>query len=183
MKTRVQRVAGMSAISLFVLIAVLETVSPRTFDETALAHVNATPTPTASAMPAPSFDQAAALAKLREQIKGRETEPSSAVFKNIQTPFIKSIPAGAVLAVMEIAYSRSLGITCTHCHVPDKWEADDNTHKQTARDMAAMMSKINGELLPGIKNLKSEKPTVNCTTCHRGETKPALNLPMTVKAQ
>jgi hypothetical protein len=23
--------------------------------------------------------------------------------------------------------------------------------------------------------LKSENPTVNCTTCHRGQTKPALN--------
>jgi hypothetical protein len=131
--------------------------------------------PTATATPAP-FDQAAALAKLREQIKGRENEPAPAVFKNIQTPFIKSIPAGRLLAVMEIAYSRSLGVTCTHCHVPDKWELDEKPEKQTAREMAAMLAKINGELLPGIKNLKSERPTINCTTCHRGETKPALNL-------
>lgn len=135
-------------------------------------HAQVVPTPAAS-----PFDQASAIAKLKEQIKGRESEPAPAVFKNIQTPFVKSIPAGRLLAVMEIAYSRSLGVTCTHCHTPDKWEADDKTQKQTARDMAAMMMKINGELLPAIKNLKSERPTINCTTCHRGETKPALNLP------
>ena len=39
-----------------------------------------------------------------------------------------------------------------------------------------MTATINNELLPKIQNLKSEKPTVNCTTCHRGSTKPALNL-------
>ena len=131
------------------------------------------PTPTPAV-----FDQAAAIAKLKEQIKGRENEPAPAVFKNIQTPFIKSIPAARLLAVMEIAYSRSLGVTCTHCHVPEKWESDEKPQKQIARDMAAMMAKINSpELLRGIKNLKSETPTINCTTCHRGETKPALNMP------
>ena len=140
----------------------------------AIAQAAPTPTPPPAAA---TSDQAAAIAKLKDQIKGRENELAPAVFKNIQTPFIKSIPAGRLLAVMEIAYSRSLGVTCTLCHTPDKWEADDKTQKQTAREMAAMMAKINGELLPSIKSLKSERPTINCTTCHRGETKPALNLP------
>jgi hypothetical protein len=133
----------------------------------------ATPTPA----PLAPFDQAAAIAKLKEQIKGREQEPAPVVFKNIQTPFIKSIPAARLLAVMEFGYARSLGVTCTHCHTPEKWEADDKPQKQIARDMAAMMARVNGELLKGIKNLKSETPTINCTTCHRGEVKPALNLP------
>ena len=133
------------------------------------------PTPTPAVAP---FDQSAALAKLKEQIKGKENEPATAVFKNIQTPFIKSLPAARLLAVMEIGYARSLGVTCTHCHTPDKWEADDIPQKQIARDMAAMMMRINSpELLRGIKNLKSATPTINCTTCHRGDTKPALNLP------
>ena len=48
---------------------------------------------------------------------------------------------------------------------------------QITRDMVAMSAKINGELLKGKKNLKSETPTVNCTTCHRGQIKPATNLP------
>jgi hypothetical protein len=125
-----------------------------------------------------TFNQAEAIAKLKEQIKGRENEPAPVIFKNIQTPFIKGIPAGRLLAVMEIAYARSLGVTCTHCHVPEKWESDEKPQKQVARDMAAMMAKINSpDLLRGIKNLKSATPTINCTTCHRGDTKPALNLP------
>jgi hypothetical protein len=140
-------------------------------------RIEAQAAPAATPIPA-AFDQAAALAKLKEQIKGREQEPSEKVFKNIQTPFIKSMNAGRVLAVMEIAYARSLGVTCTHCHTPDRWEAEDKPQKQIARDMAAMMAKINSpELLRGVKNLKSPTPTINCTTCHRGETKPALNLP------
>jgi hypothetical protein len=121
------------------------------------------------------FDQKAAIAKLREQIKGRENEPAPAVFKNIQT--MKNTPAGRLLSVMEMGFARSLGVDCTHCHVPDKWESEEKTQKQTARDMSAMVTRINKELLPGIKNLKTDTAIVNCTTCHRGEIKPALNLP------
>jgi Photosynthetic reaction centre cytochrome C subunit len=130
--------------------------------------------PTPATTPA-AFDQAAALAKLREQIKGREAEPAEKVFKNMQ--MLKQMPAGRLLAVMEMGYARSLGVNCTHCHVPDKWESEDKPQKQIARDMWAMMGTINSQLLKGIKNLKSESPTVNCTTCHRGQVKPALNLP------
>ncbi len=134
---------------------------------------------TVSAQAAPNheqvFDQKAALAKLREQIKGRENELAPAVFKNIQT--MKNTPAGRLLSIMEMGFSASLGVTCTHCHVPDKWEVEDKTQKQTARDMSAMVSTINRDLLKNIKNLKSPSPIVNCTTCHRGEVKPALNLP------
>lgn len=148
-----------------------------------LGLLNSTPTQFGStfaqAMPSPTpaaaFDQAAALAKLREQIKGKENEPAASVFKNIQ--MLKTAPAGRLLAIMEIGYSRSLGVNCTHCHVPDKWESEEKPQKQIARDMVAMMGRINGDLLKNIKNLKSENPTVNCTTCHRGEIKPALNLP------
>ena len=127
----------------------------------------ATPTPV-------PFDQAAAIASLREQIKGKENEPATSVFKNIQT--MKNTPAGRLLSVMEMGFSRSLGVDCTHCHVPGKWETEDKPQKQIARDMSNMVSTINRELLKNIKNLKSEAPIVNCTTCHRGEVKPALNL-------
>lgn len=136
------------------------------------AQTNVSPTPT----PAPEFNQADALAKLKEQIKGKEQEPAEKVFKNIQ--MLKTVPAGRLLAIMEFGYARSLGVNCTHCHTPEKWEAEDKNTKQITREMAAMVGKINGEMLKNIKNLKSETPTINCTTCHRGQTKPALNLPM-----
>ncbi len=120
------------------------------------------------------FDQAAALAKLREAIKGREKEPAETVFKNIQ--ILKGRPAAQVLAIMEFGYSRSLGVNCTYCHTPDKWESEDKTKKQITREMSAMSAKINGELLKGIKNI-NEKAVINCTTCHRGKTTPATDLP------
>lgn len=58
------------------------------------------------------FDQEAALAKLREQIKGKEREPAETVFKNIQ--IFKGRPAGQLLAIMQMGFSRSLGINCTY---------------------------------------------------------------------
>lgn len=131
----------------------------------------------ASPTPEPKFDQAAAIAGIRAAIKGREQEPASKVFKNVTTPMLKDAPAARLLAVMEFGYARSLGVSCSHCHVPDRWDAEDKTQKQTARDMAAMTARINTELLKGIKNLKSATPTVNCTTCHRGQIVPGLNLP------
>lgn len=127
------------------------------------------------------FDQAAALAKLREQIKGRETEPAEKVFKNIQ--MLKNVPAGRLLAIMEMGYARSLGVDCTHCHIADKWESEEKTTKQVTRDMAGMVRTINTDLLKNIKNLNSEQPVINCTTCHRGQVKPALNLPVPSPSQ
>ena len=35
-------------------------------------------------------------------------------------------------------------------------------------------------LLTKIAHLDSEHPTINCTTCHRGQKKPALNMPGTM---
>jgi hypothetical protein len=140
------------------------------------AQTNTLPTPTPTPVPSATveFNQAAALAKLKDQIKGKEKEPAETVFKNIQT--MKGVPAGRVLAIMEFGYARSLGVSCTYCHTPDKWEAEDKNPKQITREMSAMVKTINGDLLKNIKNL-SAAPTVNCTTCHRGEVKPALNLP------
>jgi hypothetical protein len=121
------------------------------------------------------FNQEQSLIELRRQIADQKEKPAEAVFKNIQ--WLKGIPAGRVLAIMEIAYSKSLGVDCTHCHVVDQWEKDDKPTKQITRDMAMMVRTINNEQLKKIKNLKSENPVINCTTCHRGQTKPALNLP------
>jgi hypothetical protein len=135
----------------------------------------AAPPPTTPRQIDVQFDQAAALAELRKSIAGKEQAPAETVFKNIQ--LLKGMPAARVLRIMELGYSRSLGVTCTHCHIPGAWEKDDKPTKQVARDMAAMVSAINTQHLKQIKNLKSEAPAVNCTTCHRGQTKPALNLP------
>ena len=121
------------------------------------------------------FDQAQALADLRKAISGQETKPAGEVFKNIQK--LKAMPAGRLLRVMELGYAKSLGVNCTHCHVAGQWEKEDKPTKQITREMFDMMAVINNEQLKKIKNLKSPDPVINCTTCHRGQTKPALNLP------
>jgi Photosynthetic reaction centre cytochrome C subunit len=122
-----------------------------------------------------SFDQTRALENLRKSIAGRETKPAEEVFRNIQ--MLKGMPAARLLRVMELGYAKSLGVNCTHCHVVDHWEKEDKPTKQVAREIAAMVAGINNEYLKKIKNLKSPSPIINCTTCHRGQTKPALNLP------
>lgn len=162
----------------FVLFGAHRFFAPGSFAgarETRASAPERTPTPA----PAAGFDQAAALAELREQIKGREQEPAEKVFKNVR--LLKTVPAGRLLAIMEMGYARSLGVSCAHCHAPGRWESDDKPEKQIAREMAAMVNTINGSLLKNIKNLKSETPVVNCTTCHRGQIRPALNLPAAAK--
>lgn len=121
------------------------------------------------------FDQPAALENLRKAIAGQENKPAEEVFKNIQ--MLKGMPAGRLLRVMELGYARSLGVNCTHCHVADAWDKEDKPTKQITRDMNAMVAVINNEQLKKIKNLKGPNSIINCTTCHRGQTKPALNLP------
>jgi hypothetical protein len=112
-------------------------------------------------------------AVLRE-IAGRENQPAESVFKNIK--MMKTVPAGRLLRIMNIGFGRSLGVGCAHCHVVGEWDKEDKQQKQIARDMSAMVSTINGQLLRDIPNLESDRPTVNCTTCHRGDVKPALDL-------
>src|SRR4030095_4472156 len=121
------------------------------------------------------FAQGQKLADLTKQIAGKENQPAEQVFKNIQT--FKGVPAARLLRIMELGYSRSLGVNCTHCHVVDQWKKDDKPAKVIAREMAKMVGTINNDLLKNIKNLKGPNPGLNSTTCHRGHTKPALNLP------
>ena len=114
------------------------------------------------------------LAELSKQIAGKEDQPAEAVFKNIK--ILNGVPAGALLKIMEIGYSRALGVSCAHCHVPRQWEKDDKTAKQIARDMSKMAHSIIFDLLRNIDGLKDRNPLVNCTTCHRGQVKPALDM-------
>lgn len=166
MKNGWQKASAWFVMFVFALFVLSICFTPLNFEKKILAQT--TPTPAAE------FNQAEAIAKLREQIKGKEQEPAEKVFKNIKS--MKGVPAARLLAIMEMGYARSLGVNCTHCHTPEKWETEDKPQKQIARDMSAMVAKINGELLKNIKNLKSENPVINCTTCHRGAVKPALNL-------
>ncbi|MCI0390064.1 MAG: photosynthetic reaction center cytochrome c subunit family protein [Acidobacteria bacterium] len=110
------------------------------------------------------------VAALEKQIAGQENKPAEEVFKNIQ--LLKGMPANRFLRVMQVGFSASLGVDCTHCHVADQWEKDDKEAKQTARKMWTFVAKVNQDLKQAIG-----KGTVNCTTCHRGQVKPATSMP------
>lgn len=113
---------------------------------------------------------------MRAQIAGRENEPAGEVFENLK--MMGKMPAARLLRVMEMGFSNSLGVTCTHCHNPENWAGEEKPTKGITRDMMAMTGRINNELLKGIENLGGEdgQATVNCTTCHRGEIVPALRV-------
>jgi len=114
------------------------------------------------------------VAALSKQIAGKEEQPAEAVFKNLKV--LNKVPAGRLLLIMQNGYSKSLGVTCAHCHIPGEWEKDDKEAKQITRDMVAMTKTINQDLLKNIDGLKDRTAIINCTTCHRGQVKPALNL-------
>jgi hypothetical protein len=120
------------------------------------------------------FDQKKALAELRKQINGWEKEPSEEIYENIQT--LNKVPAGKLLAIMEFGYAKSLGVTCTHCHDPNNWSSDEKAEKIITREMSKMVNEINSNILANIGALGDRTAIVNCTTCHRGQIKPALNL-------
>jgi hypothetical protein len=106
-------------------------------------------------------------------IAGKENRPAGEVFKNVQ--LLKDVPAGRLLRIMDTGYSRSLGVDCDHCHVEDRWDADEKRPKRAAREMIAMTRTIN-DVLVKMENIDNTEPAVNCTTCHRGYVKPALQM-------
>jgi hypothetical protein len=104
------------------------------------------------------------------KIAGRENQPAESVYKNIK--LFKGAPASRVLRIMAQGFDPALGVSCSHCHVVGEYDKEDKPTKQIARDMFAMVNTINTDILPKIKNLKSPNPAVNCSTCHRGQTRP-----------
>lgn len=118
--------------------------------------------------------RARAVAEALEAIRGREEEPAGSVYQEIHV--LNGVPAGRLLRIMDHGYSRSLGVGCGHCHVEGDWEREDSTRKEVAREMIRMVRHINTEHLAKIEGLRSDTAIVNCTTCHRGTTKPALDL-------
>ena len=111
--------------------------------------------------------------KISKQIAGHEQEPSGQVFKNIQVDFLKKVPAGRLLLIMNQGYSRALGVNCKHCHVEDDFSKDDKRPKRCARDMALMHFSINQQLVK-MQNLapNPDGHFINCSTCHRGQIDP-----------
>ena len=89
-------------------------------------------------------------------------KPAEQVYKNIQ--ILKGVPAPRLMPAM-MFFSKSLGVECNYCHVPNEFEKDDKPAKNTARKMLNMVHDINGANFPNNQ-------VVSCWMCHRGSAKP-----------
>ena len=107
------------------------------------------------------------------EIKGRENEPAGQVFRNVQ--YLKDVNAATPLAIMDIGYSRALGVSCTYCHAEQDFATDEKRPKRAAREMHVMHRSFNDQLR---KMVNGETPadarSINCTTCHRGRAIPSV---------
>jgi Photosynthetic reaction centre cytochrome C subunit len=130
-----------------------------------------TPSPPAPPAPAstPTAGDAAARQKefldgIRERIKGRENEPAEAVFRNIE--LLRGKPASRLPGMMS-ALTGLLGVTCTSCHVPGRFESEELAPKRTARQHFRMQAALNQEYFAGAN-------AISCWTCHRGAARPPI---------
>jgi len=128
------------------------------------------PAPQAQVLTVQQINDAFVL-RIAKQIAGHEQEPAEKVFKNIH--ILNTTPAGRLLLIMNVGYSRALGVTCTHCHVEEDFSLDDQRPKRAAREMAAMHRLINDQLAK-MQSLepKPQGHFINCSTCHRGAVDP-----------
>jgi hypothetical protein len=135
----------------------------------ALANCKTAAKPPASVVAPPPDTLACARAKdaesVRKKITGRENVSVDSVFQNLKV--LGGFPAENLVFAME-KWSEALGVGCDHCHVPNEWHQDIKPEKEIARQMVEFGERVNTELRK-IKGLKSEKPLVNCYSCHRGE--------------
>ncbi|HRI85303.1 MAG TPA: c-type cytochrome [Ignavibacteria bacterium] len=110
---------------------------------------------------------------VKETIKGKEGVSSDSVFRDIQ--MLKGVPAENLLNIMNYGFSKALGVGCDHCHNTTDWASNEKNAKQISREMMKMSGQIR-DMISNIKEIESEKATINCTTCHRGEIVPALKM-------
>src|SRR5205085_10174579 len=100
-----------------------------------------------------------------QSIAGKESRPAGEVFKNVK--LMKDIPAAQFLRIMDHSFTRALGVGCDHCHVEERWEADDKRTKRAAREMVVMMRGVNDKL-ESMQEIDTTEPGITCATCHRG---------------
>jgi hypothetical protein len=109
--------------------------------------------------------------KVMQSIAGRENQPATQVFKNVQV--LTNLTAGQLVEVMDKKYSAELSWNCVNCHrfaAQGDFASDTSANKKRARFMQQMVNDINTAELP--KLYPQRTPSVSCGTCHRGYNEP-----------
>lgn len=103
----------------------------------------------------------------------KASEPAQHAFKNIRLEWYRDIPAKQLLLVMDLGFSKALGVSCTHCHDVRDFSSDEKRPKRAAREMALMLRGIS-QVLERMEHLDAvpDERGINCMTCHRGKTSP-----------
>lgn len=91
----------------------------------------------------------------------------------------KDIPKQELVGIMR-AFSSSLGVRCTHCHVGENpadlstvdFASDAKDTKKVAREMMKMTGEVNSILARSIGSMRPEPLQVRCVTCHHGLPRP-----------
>ena len=65
-------------------------------------------------------------------------------------------------------FTEQLGVKCSHCHVLDEYDKDDNEHKIVARQMIRLVQFMRDNTLEYFKE-GTKTNQIGCWTCHRGE--------------
>ena len=96
------------------------------------------------------------------QLSDDEAKQSAGkVFKNLK--LLGGRKAGNLRNAMA-AFTVSLGVQCTHCHVDGDFASDAKPAKERARDMLRMAARANAHI--------GGRGAAACWTCHRGELTP-----------
>lgn len=75
-------------------------------------------------------------------------------------------------------YERELGVQCSYCHVENRdtgkldYVSDDNSKKETARIMIAMLDDINDRHLAQLGGDQRYSADISCGSCHQGRANP-----------
>ena len=96
-----------------------------------------------------------------------EVRPAGEVYENLRQ--LGDVPANELREVM-YTFVASLGVGCTHCHIPGDWASDDQIQKLMARRMIEIRAGLQNDFFDG-------REVLTCWTCHRGEPRAQTNLP------
>ena len=94
-----------------------------------------------------------------------------ATFKNVK--ILTNVTSKTEMRRIMKEQAAALGVKCSHCHVPGKFELDDKEEKRRAREMMEMVKKLEETTFKD----EEKKPSVTCWTCHRGKTEPETVVP------
>lgn len=115
----------------------------------------------------PNSELMAMVRKMPSTAFSDEDIPAQEVYENLK--LLGAIPANGLREVM-YTFVASLGVGCTHCHIPGKWSSDAKIQKLMARRMIEIRTGLQDDFFGG-------REVLSCWTCHRGEPQAQTNLP------